>query len=202
MLLANVESKIIGEPNLIRFQTGRRHKQWDKNVVAIGLSSGFLEPLESTSIHLIQSAIVRLIKLFPHVGINAANATEYNQQANLEIEQIRDFLILHYHVNERNDSAFWQDLRSMKIPESLAKKINLFSQTGNIFREQEDLFLESSWLQVMIGQGIVPQDYHPLANTISEIQLKEMLDSMKKIKQNPLEKIPSHDEYLMRICGA
>lgn len=201
ILLNNLDSKAIGDPNFISFKTGRRLKQWNKNVIAIGLSSGFLEPLESTSIHLIQSAIVRLVKLFPHAGIDAVNVAEYNRQSKLEFEQVRDFIILHYKVNERTDSQFWRDLRNMEIPESLSHKINLFKYTGKIFREQDDLFLESSWLQVMLGQGIMPRDYHPLANGLSAPELTEMLANMKKIKQSPLEHIPSHDDFLKQVCG-
>lgn len=200
ILLNNLDSKALAEPNFISFKTGRRLKQWNKNVIAVGLSSGFLEPLESTSIHLIQSAIVRLVKLFPHAGIDANNITEYNRQSKIEFEQVRDFIILHYHVNERTDSRFWRDLRAMEIPESLAHKINLFRTTGKIFREQDDLFLESSWLQVMLGQGILPGDYHPLANGVSETDLMDMLGNMRKIKQSPLSHLPSHDEFLMQVC--
>ena len=200
ILLSNVDSKLLGDPNFIFFRTGRRLKQWNKNVVAIGLSGGFLEPLESTSIHLIQSAIVRLVKLFPHVGIDAVNVNEYNRQSKIEFEQVRDFIILHYHVNERTDSQFWRDLRNMEIPASLSHKINLFKATGKIFREQDDLFLESSWLQVMLGQGITPRDYHPLANSLSPVALVEMLGNMKKIKRSPLAHIPSHDDFLNQVC--
>ncbi|MEH6710242.1 MAG: tryptophan halogenase family protein [Paraglaciecola polaris] len=199
-LLSNLDSKALGEPKMLRFKTGRRRKQWDRNVVAIGLSSGFLEPLESTSIHLIQSAIVRLIHLFPHKGIDDSAVKEYNMQSKLEFEQIRDFLILHYHVNERTDSDFWRDMRTMDIPDSLAHKIQLFAQNGKLFREQNDLFLESSWLQVMLGQGIIPKDYHPIANNLPEHKLREMLTNIKNIKHEPLSSLPSHDEFLQQFC--
>ncbi|AGH44344.1 tryptophan halogenase family protein [Paraglaciecola psychrophila] len=200
LLLSNLESKPLGDPNLIQFKTGRRRKQWNRNVLAVGLSSGFLEPLESTSIHLIQSAIVRLIHLFPHQGIDNSVVNEYNQQSKVEFEQIRDFLILHYHLNERNDSQFWRDLRNMEVPQSLLHKIQLFADSGKIFREQNDLFLESSWIQVMLGQGIIPKDYHPIANNISDEKLFEMLKSIKNIKHEPLSKLPSHDDFLKKYC--
>lgn len=202
VLLSNLGSEALSEPNFIQFRAGRRLKQWNKNVIAIGLSSGFLEPLESTSIHLIQSAIVRLIKFFPHAGIQEANTAEYNRQSKIEFEQIRDFIILHYNTTERDDTLFWRNMRDMEVPPSLDRKIKLFRSVGKIFREQEDLFAESSWLQVMVGQGIMPKDYHPLANSISEEQLREMLENMKKIKRSPLDRIPKHDEYLASICGA
>jgi len=126
---------------------------------------------------------------------------EYNRQSKIEIEQVRDFIILHYHLNERDDSHFWRNVRNMEIPASLSAKIELFKASGGIFREQDDLFVESSWLQVMLGQGIVPRDYHPMANNISESALKEMLENMKKIKRSPLAKMPSHDEFLRQVSG-
>ncbi|CAM5475415.1 tryptophan halogenase family protein [Alishewanella longhuensis] len=202
LLMSNLDSKALAEPRVIRFKTGRRRKQWHRNVVSIGLSSGFLEPLESTSIHLIQSGIVRLIQLFPHLGITAALQAEYNKQSELEFTQIRDFLVLHYHVNERQDSQFWRDLQQLSIPDSLRHKIALFSENGTLVREQNDLFLESSWLQVMLGQGITPKDYHPLANNFAGQQLREMLEGIRRIKQEPLAKLPSHDEFLRRIIAS
>jgi len=199
ILLSNLDSEALGDPMLIKYRTGRARKQWNKNVIAIGLSSGFLEPLESTSIHLIQSAIVRLVHLFPHKGINLSSIKQYNKQSQIEFEQIRDFIILHYHVNQRNDSQFWRDLREMEIPDSLAHKIQVFKDNGLLIREQDDLFLDSSWLQVMMGQGITPKDYHPIANTIPEKRLLEMLEKIKAIKNEPLNQLPSHDEYLKNI---
>ncbi len=200
IITSNLESKAIGDPKVIRFRTGRRRKQWNKNVISIGLSSGFLEPLESTSIHLIQSAIVRLVHCFPHDGIKESSVAEYNRQSKVEYDQIRDFIILHYHVNQRNDSQFWKNLRNMEVPESLSRKIKLFSEGGLLFREQDDLFLESSWLQVMLGQGITPKDYHPIADNIPKDKLLEMLQQIKSIKQAPIKDLPSHDDYLKNIC--
>jgi len=196
----NLETKAIGEPKLFKFDVGRRKQQWHKNVIAIGLSSGFLEPLESTSIHLIQSAIVRLLHLFPHQGITESVVAEYNKESKLEYEQIRDFIILHYHVNERTDTDFWRYLRDMDVPDSLKHKIQLFTQSGRLFREQNDLFIEPSWLQVMLGQGIEPQDYHPLANNMPEATLMAMLKRIKEIKNEPVSKLPSHDDFINNIC--
>jgi len=195
-LLSNLDTKPLGDPKLIKFTTGRRRKQWYKNVVAVGLSSGFLEPLESTSIHLIQSAIVRLIQLFPHNGFAPSLETEYNKQSELEFEQIRDFLVLHYTVNERTDSAFFNDMRNITLPDSLAHKIALFKESGNLLREQNDLFLESSWLQVLYGQGITPKDYHGLVDSVPEVQLNQMLKRLLEIKKEPIAKLPTHDEYI------
>lgn len=200
LLKSNIDNKIIGDPNFIRFKTGRRLKQWNKNVIAVGLSSGFLEPLESTSIHLIQSAIIRLVHLFPHNGIDEGLVAEYNKQSKIETEQIRDFLILHYVANERTDSQFWRDMREMEIPASLSHKIAIFRENGRLFREQNDLFLESSWLQVLVGQGVIPQDYHPIANTYSQEKLADMLEKMKLIKREPLSRLPLHDEFLANLA--
>ena len=200
-LTNNIDTKPLADPNFIKFRTGRRRKQWNKNVIAVGLASGFLEPLESTSIHLIQSAVVRLIHMFPHAGINQKQVDEYNRQSQIEFEQIRDFIILHYHVNERTDSQFWKDVREMEVPESLSHKIALFKETGNLFREQNDLFLESSWLQVLMGQGIEASDYHPLANGMSDTKLLELMANIKRIKNEPVGKIATHDDFLKQVCG-
>jgi len=201
LLLNNLGSAALGEPNFIKFLTGRRRKQWNRNVIAIGLSSGFLEPLESTSIHLIQSAVVRLIKFFPHQGIDSAAISEYNRQSKIEYEQIRNFIILHYYVNERNDSQFWRDMSNMEIPESLRKKIEIYRRTGNLFQEPDDLFVDSSWLQVMLGQGIEAQDYHPIANQLTNKQLHDMLENIQKSKRSLVGQFPSHDEFLTTIRG-
>lgn len=199
-LLNNLDTKALGDPNFIKFQTGRRYKQWHKNVISVGLSSGFLEPLESTSIHLIQSAVVRLIHLFPHQGINDVEIKEYNKQSKTEYEQIRDFIILHYFVNQRSDSLFWQEMQHLDIPSSLAHKIEIFKESGRLFKEQDDLFQDSSWLQVMLGQGIIPKDYHPIANNMSNVQLNEMLNKVKAIKHEPISKLLAHDEFLEKYC--
>lgn len=198
-LTSNVGSKIIGEPNLIRFATGRRRQAWVKNVVAVGLSSGFLEPLESTSIHLIQSAVVRLLNLFPHQGIGQAVVDEYNRQARAEFESVRDFIVFHYVANARDDSQFWRDRKNSPIPDSLRARIEAFSAAGYLAANSDELFRDISWLQVFLGQGLIPRDYHPLANRISEQALSDMLEHLHAIKQQPLAKMPSHDEFLMQV---
>ncbi|BDX06848.1 tryptophan halogenase family protein [Planctobacterium marinum] len=201
ILSGNLDTKPLADPNFIKFKTGRRRKQWNKNVIAVGLSSGFLEPLESTSIHLIQTAVVRLLHTFPHDGIKPELVAEYNKQSQIEFEQVRDFIILHYIANERDDSQFWRDMRTMPIPDSLRHKIELFKEDGRLFRENNDLFLEPSWLQVMMGQGIQPSDYHPMANNMSPEKLQMMLQTLKKIKEEPLQQLPSHDQFLKQFCG-
>jgi tryptophan halogenase len=201
LLMANLQSPALSEPRTIAFRTGRALRQWNRNVCAVGLASGFLEPLESTSIYLIQSAIVRLLKLFPHHGVTETLIDEYNAQSKAEYETIRDFIILHYHANERGDSRFWRDLRQMPIPERLRNKIALFQATGRLFQDPLDVFKDASWLQVLVGQGIVPQDYHPLADVPSEARLRQMLEEIASAKRQPLEGLPSHDAFLAMYCG-
>ena len=200
ILLNNLDSKATGEPRIIRFRTGRTRKQWHRNVVAVGLSSGFLEPLESTSIYLIQSAVVRLLQLFPHAGVTPELTDEYNRLSQTEYELIRDFIILHYFLNERNDTQFWRDLRQMDVPERITQKIELFRSNGMLVQDQHDIFLEPSWLQVMLGQGIMPRDYHPLADALSDEQLRDKLAQTKMLKNQPLAKMPSHDQFLEMFC--
>ena len=202
ILLNNLDSEALTEPKIIPFRTGRARKQWNRNVVAVGLSSGFLEPLESTSIHLIQSAIVRLITLFPHAGVTPELMDEYNRQSQYEFEYIRDFIILHYHLNERDDSDFWRGVRNMDVPERITQKADLFRANGTLTKDNLDIFLESSWLQVMLGQGIKPRDYHPLADTLSEAQLLDKLAKTKETKMQPMPQIPGHDEFLEMFCSA
>ena len=200
ILLNNLDSKQLAEPKIIPFRTGRTRQQWSRNVVAVGLSSGFLEPLESTSIYLIQAAIVRLIHLFPHDGITPALVDEYNRQSQIEFELIRDFIIMHYYLNERDDSDFWRDLQTMEIPERITRKIELFRSSGTLNQDQLDIFLEPSWLQVMLGQGIMPQDYHPLADSLTDEQLIDKLKNTHKTKMQPMDQIPGHDEFLQMFC--
>lgn len=200
-LLNNLTAKTVNEPRVIKFTTGRTTEQWHKNVVAIGLSSGFLEPLESTSIHLIQSAIVRLMKLFPQRGIDPAAVDAYNRESKIEYETIRDFIVLHYHVNERDDSEFWRDMRHMAIPERLQHKIDLFKQTGVIFNEEHDIFRDSSWLQVMMGQGLEPLDYHPAANAMPDQAFLQRMAQLRNAKREPLSQCVPHETFLEKFLG-
>jgi tryptophan halogenase len=202
VLLANLEGRRIIEPRVIRFTTGRREKMWHKNCVAVGLASGFLEPLESTSIHLIQSSVVKLATLFPDKGFDPAYVEEYNRQVIDEFEGIRDFIILHYHANKRTDSAFWEECREMSVPESLSRRINLFRETGRIFREQNELFHEVGWLQVMMGQNIIPERYDHMADALPEADLNEFLANLKTIMQGAVSRLPSHAEFIARNCAA
>ncbi len=196
ILLDNLEGELLADPRVIRFVTGRRRSFWNRNCVALGLASGFLEPLESTSIHLIQSGISRLIPLFPNRGDPSANRAEYNRQMALEFEKIRDFLILHYHLNERDDTPYWIDLREMDIPDTLQRKMALFRESGTLYHEQEDLFTTSSWLQVMLGQGLIPQSYHPMADGLDEQKLHQFLGDIRRIVTQAAQRLPRHDEFV------
>jgi tryptophan halogenase len=201
-LLANLDSEALDEPGPLRFVTGRRRKAWNKNCVALGLAAGFMEPLESTSIHLIQSGIARLLQLLPAAqGAMEAEAAEYNRQTDFEWTSIRDFLILHYHANGR-DEPFWRACREAPIPDSLAHKIALFRAGGRIFRVEEELFTEPGWLQVMLGQGIEPQGWHPLANQLSRGQLDEFLALARRHADHVAAQMPPHQDFIARHCAS
>jgi tryptophan halogenase len=202
MLLGHLDGEVLADPRIIPFRTGRARRQWDRNVVAVGLSSGFLEPLESTSIYLIQSAIVRLLHLFPRTGFDDRQIAEYNRQSQVEFETVRDFIILHYHATRRDDSAFWRDLATMPLPDRLADKIALFRATGTLAQDPVDIFKEASWVQVMMGQGIVPADYHPLADGPSDAELAAQLRDLAAMKREPVPEMPAHDRWLRAYGGA
>jgi len=201
-LLDNLEGQPITEPRPIRFTTGRRLKQWNGNCVALGLASGFLEPLESTSIHLIQNSIIRLIKMFPRERIEPATVAQYNREVRTEIEYIRDFIILHYHANRRSDSQYWVDCREMPVPDSLRHRIDLFSRNAVVFREAGELFSEVSWTAVLIGQGVIPGDYHPVVDTLEGARLKALLAGVRTDIAGRIQKTPMHRHYLAQYCAA
>ena len=201
VLLKNLDGKPTAEPRQLRFVTGRRKKLWNRNCVALGLASGFMEPLESTSIHLVQSGISRLISLFPDKRFARQDIDEYNRQSTFEWERIRDFLILHYHANERS-GPFWDYCRAMSIPEELHQKMELFRTSGRVYREAEELFTESSWLQVMLGQGVTPERYHPMAELLTPRQLKDYLSSMRIIINKTVSKMPTHKNFVEHHCSA
>ncbi len=199
-LLAGLDTKALGDPRPIRFTTGRREAFWAHNCAAIGLSSGFLEPLESTSIHLIQSHVSRLIQLFPRSGDAAPMREEYNRRCAAEVTQIRDFLILHYHQTAREDSEFWRYCKHMEVPDSLTHKLALFAASGRVGRDVDDLFRDASWVQVMLGQGIMPADYDPMADVPAPAQLAEFLANLKTLITRAVGSLPTHEQYLARHC--
>jgi tryptophan halogenase len=201
-LLSSVEGKTLTEPNFIRFTTGARRKQWHRNCVAVGLSGGFMEPLESTSIHLIQRAILRLIRMLPMGDISARDVAEFNDQQHTDMLQVRDFLILHYKATDRRDSPFWRQCADMEIPDSLTQKIELFRETGRVFRKNEELFAESSWVQVMMGQGIMPRAYHPIATKLSNAELDNLLAGLRDSVAKTVAGLPEHHTYVAQYSAA
>ena len=201
-LLKNIVGGHLTDPRVIRFRAGRRLKNWDKNVVALGLASGFIEPLESTSIHLIQRGVLRLMQMFPMQGIKQTDIEEYNQQSLFEIENIRDFIILHYKVTNRQDSPFWRHCQSMPIPDSLAHRIDLFRETARVFKNPIELFGENSWIQVMLGQGLVPEQYHPVVDVMSDQELTRFMHGIRTRVDQTAAKLPKHQAYIEQYCKA
>jgi len=198
----NVEGEPLMKPRVIRFTPGQRKQVWKGNCVAVGLSSGFLEPIESTSIHLIQRSIIRLMQMFPADGIAHSDIEEYNRQAATEVEHIRDFIILHYKVTNRADTLYWRQARDMTVPPSLQHRIDLFRQTGRVFRVPNELFAENSWIQVMIGQGIMPLQHHQSADLMGDAELSHFLGSIKSAVDQTVSQLPPHQQYVQRYCAA
>jgi tryptophan 7-halogenase len=199
ILLANLDGEALGEPRLLSFLTGRRKKAWNANCVALGLASGFMEPLESTSIHLVQSGISKLLALFPDQGISDVERDEYNRLTQIQWEQIRDFLILHYVLNDRPE-PFWRRCAAMDIPETLTRKIDLFKGKGRLFRYEDELFSDASWTAVMVGQGIVPNGYDALADTVNEGQMRQMVSRIGEVFQKTTQQMPGHSAYIEHHC--
>jgi tryptophan halogenase len=201
LLLAGLDGKAQAEPRTIHFKAGRREKFWNRNVVAIGLASGFIEPLESTSIHLVQTAISRLLDFLPNGPVTSADRDSFNRIAVFEIERIRDFVILHYAANGRSGEPFWDRLRTMALPDALADRIAMFRASGRIVREHDELFDVPGWLQVMTGQGIMPQTWHPLADQLEPAQLAAFLDTVRQACQMDMARMPDHAAFVARLCG-
>ncbi len=201
-LLANLDGKALADPRPLRFTAGRRKKSWDKNVVALGLAGGFMEPLESTSIHMIQSGVLRLLSLLPLGGRDPAAEAEYNRLTQIEYEQIRDFIILHYCATERDDAPLWNHCRTMAIPDSLAHKIDLFRNRAKIARYDEQLFAEPSWLAVFLGQGIQPRDYDRLADVAAYDDVVAAVRHVGQGNANLVSRLPTHDAFIAAACKA
>ena len=199
-LRGNLEGELVTDPRPIKFQTGTRRRHWVKNCVAVGLSSGFMEPLESTSIHLIQRSIVRFMQMFPSDGVRQPDIEEFNNQMKFEIENIRDFIILHYHVTNRTDTPFWRHCRTMEIPESLQHRIDLFKETGRVFKVPTELFGENSWTQVMLGQGLSPEQYHPIVNMMDEQELRDFLGGIHGSVERLVSQLPEHQRFIDHYC--
>lgn len=201
-LLADLDGKASGEPRLIRFQTGRRKKSWVKNVVAIGLSSGFLEPLESTSIHLIQSGIAKLLSLFPSKDCAEETAEQFNKVYADDALSVRDFLTLHYRHTQGRDEPLWRHCQEMDVPESLIAKERHFTKTGRLVLTTDELFRESSWFAVMMGQGLRATDYNPLLDSMSGADNLAYLGQLRRQIAQAVSMLPSHQTYLDRMTGA
>lgn len=200
-LLENLDGQPLEEPRLLRFTTGRRKKFWNRNCVALGLASGFMEPLESTSIHLIQAGIRRLVQLFPDRHFEQANIDEYNRQCQFDFERIRDFLILHYIANEK-DLPFWRDCRNSLAPEPLNHRLALFSAGGSVYRELGELFSQPSWVQVMLGQNLVPRGHNSIVDGIPAAELQQQLVDLTTIIRFTVQQMPGHEEFLGTHCAA
>ncbi|MBQ0957896.1 tryptophan 7-halogenase [Ideonella sp. 4Y11] len=201
VLKRHVEGELLIQPRLIRFVPGQRHQVWQRNCVAVGLAGGFVEPLESTSIHLIQRHAIRLMQLFPAGGIQQADVDEFNLQSRRDLEHIRDFIVLHYHVNARTDSALWTHVREMTLPPTLRHRIELFRETGRVFRPSDELFAENSWIQVMMGQGLMPARYHPVADLMGPDELQRFLEDIRVRVQRIVAGLPAHQAYVEQLCA-
>ncbi|MBY6213003.1 tryptophan 7-halogenase [Microbulbifer agarilyticus] len=201
LLLNRVDGEALTEPRVIRFTTGRRKQTWKNNCIALGLASGFIEPLESTSIHLIVTGVVRLMQLFSFDGVEPSLRDEYNKQTQRELEDIRDFIVLHYHVNQRHGDPFWDHCRQMAIPDSLAQRIALFTERAHAYQNNDELFRVDSWVQVMLGQGLTPQRYHPVTRMMTEQQMQQLQTGLRNQVARAVQALPPHHEFIQQYCA-
>lgn len=201
-LLNNISGEMITEPRYIKYRTGRRKKSWHKNCVALGLASGFIEPLESTSIHLVMTAVIRLIRLFPFGDSSKALADRFNQESSTEIETVRDFVILHYKQTHRTDTDFWNAYRTMDIPETLAHRLNIFKNNGYVWPDDVALFRVDSWVQVMMGQGLKPLGFHSAGKLSGKESLLQSLAKMAATIDEKVDKLPTHQHFINHYCAA
>jgi tryptophan halogenase len=202
ILLRTLDGPALGDPRMLKFRTGMRKKLWDKNVIAIGLAGGFIEPLESTAIYLIQQGINRLMQLFPTAGCDPALQRVYNDESTFEYERIRDFIILHFHATKRNDSEFWNYVRTMSIPDTLKRHVELFAANGQFIRNGNELFGLTSWVQVMLGQGIYPRTYHPAVDWVADPDMLAMVGHVEKVIASNVQLMPQHEDFVRRCCAA
>jgi len=198
-LLATLGEKPLAEPRFLRFTTGRRKQFWVGNCIAIGLASGFLEPLESTSIHLAMSGIYNLLDHFPDRDFAPANIASYNQELIAEIEHVRDFIILHYCTTERDDTEFWRHCRSMPLPDSLAARIALYRESGRVRTRPGDLFTDLSWFYVFDGMGIEPAANDPLVAVVDDQRLRAILRDLADQTAAATRRAPSHDSFFVPV---
>ncbi len=201
-LKKHISGELTSSPNHIKFRTGKRERSWVKNCIAVGLSSGFLEPLESTSIHLIQTSVMKLIKYFPVNGISKDLVNQYNQEMNIQFDQVKDFLILHYKTSQRDDSEFWNYCRNIEVPDSLQERMDLFQRTGQIHEREYELFLKDNWLAVLIGQGVYPQSYDSKLDQFTDKDIEFLLTALKGQIQQKVNSMPKHSEILKQIYSS
>ena len=202
LLLERLDGEPLADPKILRFTAGKRRRGWVKNCLAVGLSSGFLEPLESTSIHLIQVAIMKLFEMFPMREVNPVLIDQYNREMDLLYDHVRDFIIAHYKVTDRQDTSFWQYCRNMVVPDSLAAKLELFKERGEAHAVPSELFGETSWFAVLYGQGLIPESYHPIANMLPEDELQLALARVRTAIRQRVDSLPSHAAFIERCCAA
>jgi tryptophan halogenase len=195
-LLGAVEGKAMADPRLLKFRAGRRKRSWSKNVVAVGLASGFLEPLESTSIYLVQGAIAQLIELFPIGPIRDSDRDEFNRAVDIEYDRIRDFLILHYHATTRDDSDFWNHTRTMRVPDSLREKMELWRSSARVEKYSQGLFFEASWIAVYCGQGLIPKDRDQRADVYGTEALEQAVGRLRRKIADAVERMPDHKTFI------
>ena len=200
-LMASLDAPASNNPRVIKYRTGRRKKIWNKNVVAVGLSSGFIEPLESTSIHLFQKSVLNLIQSFPFYGINDTLVHYYNDLAQKEMEYARDFVVMHYKLTERTDSAFWKENAAMDVPDTLQERIELFSRSGLAYHGSGELFQSDSWVQVMLGQRLEPQGWHRLGAFMNKGEMQQVFDGLKQTVDHTVSQMMPHDAFLKQYCA-
>jgi tryptophan halogenase len=200
-LLDAVGAPPIRDPWRVPFRSGRRLKAWNKNVVSLGLASGFIEPLESTSLHLSMTAIVRLIEAFPAEGMAEALIEQFNETSRREMEHVRDFIILHYHANQR-DEPMWQACREMELPDSLSIRLRAWRERAHAWQGANELFRVDSWTHVMLGQGVQPGQAHPLSRALPDADLRRFLDNVRQPLQQAVARMPSQQDFISRYCAA
>ena len=197
-LVKSLDAPTLNDPRLIRYKAGSRRQVWNKNCIAIGLSSGFIEPLESTSIHLFQKSVLNLIQNFPFSGINDDLVHYYNDLSRRELEYARDFVILHYKLTQRQDSGFWRDRGAMAVPESLQARIDLFKSSALAYQGPTELFRVDSWVQVMMGQRLEPQGWHLLGAFMKTEELAQVFDGLKKTVDHTVASMMPHETFLQQ----
>jgi tryptophan halogenase len=202
VLLSNLDGEPMAEPWRLRFKAGKRKVAWKKNCVAIGLSAGFMEPLESQSIHLIQVGISRMMTLFPTREMKQVDIDRYNRFMTFEYEKIRDFIVLHYHANERDDTDYWRYLRNMKVSDYLQDKLALFTESGRTFRDNDELFNDTSWFAVMMGQGVKPGGYDTLADVMPQEKFESRLREIRSTVRASVDWMPHHHDFIAQHCAA